>query len=140
MICQSCCFLNRKITKTEKCAFNKKCLEWRGKSRFFIFRVVCCTNALLTSVTTETILWRQISDLSCKSFDPKSQNFCVFKRLARWGPLHFGRHWTYHFFYILSYHIICQKNDIISFISYCQKNDMIEYHISFSYHFKKNWS
>jgi hypothetical protein len=28
------------------------------------------------------------------------------------------RHWTYHFFFdILSYHIICPKNDIISFIS-----------------------
>jgi hypothetical protein len=39
------------------------------------------------------------------------------------------------FFDILSYHIICQKNDVISFISYREKNDMIEYHISFSYHF-----
>jgi hypothetical protein len=42
------------------------------------------------------------------------------------------------FFYILSYHIICQKNDIISFISYRENNDMIDNHISFSYHFKKN--
>jgi hypothetical protein len=51
-----------------------------------------------------------------------------------------NRHWTYHFFlyYIISYHL--PKNDIISFISYREKNDMIEYHISFSYHFKKNWS
>jgi hypothetical protein len=45
---------------------------------------------------------------------------------------------TYHYFFdILSYHIICQKTDIISFISYREKNDMIKYHISFSYHFKK---
>jgi hypothetical protein len=51
------------------------------------------------------------------------------------------RHWTYYkFFDILSYQIICQKNDIISFISYREKNDMIEYHISFCYHLKKNWS
>jgi phosphoinositide-3-kinase regulatory subunit 4 len=29
------------------------------------------------------------------------------------------RHWKYHLFFdIISYHIICQKNDIISFISY----------------------
>jgi hypothetical protein len=31
----------------------------------------------------------------------------------------FGRHWKYYLFFdIISYHIICQKNDIISFISY----------------------
>jgi hypothetical protein len=30
-----------------------------------------------------------------------------------------SRHWKYHLFFdIISYHIICQKNDIISFISY----------------------
>jgi hypothetical protein len=30
-----------------------------------------------------------------------------------------SRHWKYHYFFdIISYHIICQKNDIISFISY----------------------
>jgi hypothetical protein len=29
------------------------------------------------------------------------------------------KHWKYHLFFdIISYHIICQKNDIISFISY----------------------
>jgi hypothetical protein len=51
------------------------------------------------------------------------------------------RHWTYHFFFdIQSYHIICPKNDIMSFISYREKNDMLSYHISFSYHFKKNCS
>jgi cytochrome P450 len=33
------------------------------------------------------------------------------------GP--WTRHWKYHLFFdIISYHIICQKNDIISFISY----------------------
>jgi hypothetical protein len=35
------------------------------------------------------------------------------------GPCLYCRHWKYHLFFdIISYHIICQKNDIISFISY----------------------
>jgi hypothetical protein len=33
--------------------------------------------------------------------------------------MEYPRHWKYHLFFdIISYHIICQKNDIISFISY----------------------
>jgi hypothetical protein len=50
---------------------------------------------------------------------PKVIFYCCYTNLGHVFFKRKSRHWTYHFLFdILSYHIICRKNNIKSFISY----------------------